>query len=45
MPNTPASVGAGMIQYCSANVTAEEEQEFLKLMAPAGRLDAVGPRP
>ena len=40
-PNTPASVGAGMIQYCSANVTAEEEQEFLKLMAPAGRLDAV----
>ena len=30
-----------MIQYCSANVTAEEEQEFLKLMAPAGRLDAV----
>lgn len=41
MPNTPASVGAGMIQYCSANVTAEEEQEFLKLMAPTGRLDAV----
>lgn len=41
MPNTPASVGAGMIQYCSANVTAEEEHEFLKLMAPAGRLDAV----
>ena len=41
MPNTPASVGAGMIQYCSSNVTAEEEAEFLKLMAPAGRLDAV----
>ena len=41
MPNTPASVGEGMIQYCSANVTAEEEQEFLKIMAPAGRLDAV----
>ena len=31
----------GMIQYCSSNVTAEEEAEFLKLMAPAGRLDAV----
>ena len=30
-----------MIQYCSSNVTAEEEAEFLKLMAPAGRLDAV----
>ncbi|OLA08200.1 MAG: pyrroline-5-carboxylate reductase [Clostridiales bacterium 42_27] len=33
MPNTPASVGEGMIQYCSSNVTAEEEE--------AGRLDAV----
>ena len=41
MPNTPAMVGAGMIQYCSSNVTAEEEAAFLKLMAPAGRLDAV----
>ncbi len=37
----PAMVGAGMIQYCTSNVTAEEEAEFLKLMAPAGRLDAV----
>ena len=25
MPNTPASVGEGMIQYCSSHVTAEEE--------------------
>ena len=41
MPNTPASVGEGMIQYCSANVTAEEEEAFCQLMAPAGRLDAV----
>ena len=41
MPNTPASVGEGMIQYCSANVTAEEEATFCQLMAPAGRLDAV----
>ena len=41
MPNTPASVGAGMIQYCSSHVTAEEEAEFCKLMAPAGRLDPV----
>ena len=41
MPNTPVSLGAGMIQYCTSNVTAEEEAEFLKLMAPAGRLDAV----
>ena len=29
MPNTPASVGEGMIQYCSSNVTAEEEEAFL----------------
>ena len=41
MPNTPASVGEGMIQYCSANVTAEEEAAFCQLMAPAGLLDAV----
>ena len=41
MPNTPASVGEGMIQYCSSNVTAEEEEAFRKIMAPAGRLDAV----
>ena len=41
MPNTPASVGEGMIQYCSSHVTAEEETEFCKLMAPAGRLDPV----
>ena len=41
MPNTPASVGEGMIQYCTAGVTAEEEASFRKLMAPAGRLDAV----
>ena len=26
MPNTPASVGEGMIQYCSSNVTGEEEE-------------------
>ena len=35
------SVGEGMIQYCSSNVTAEEEEAFRKIMAPAGRLDAV----
>ena len=30
-----------MIQYCTSGVTAEEEADFLRLMAPAGRLDAV----
>ena len=45
MPNTPAMVGAGMIQYCSSNVTAEEEAEFLKLMAgrPAGWMPCRNP--
>ena len=38
MPNTPASVGQGMILYCcSAEVTQEEEQSFLDAMAGAGR--------
>ena len=41
MPNTPVALGDGMIQYCSVNVTAEEEEAFCQLMAPAGRLDAV----
>ena len=41
MPNTPVALGDGMIQYCSSNVTAEEEEAFCRLMAPAGRLDAV----
>lgn len=38
MPNTPASIGKGMILYtCAAGVTEEEEQAFLKAMAHAGR--------
>lgn len=41
MPNTPAALGMGMIQYCSAGVTDAELSEFLQLMAPAGRLDAL----
>lgn len=41
MPNTPVSIGAGMIQYCSADVTKEEEDAFLQLLAPSGRLDSV----
>ena len=37
MPNTPASIGQGMILYtCGAGVTAEEEQCFLAAMAHAG---------
>ena len=35
MPNTPASVGEGMIQYCSANVTAEEEHAAQMVLGSA----------
>ena len=39
MPNTPAAVGEGMILYApSAQVTKEEENVFLKLLAHAGRI-------
>ena len=41
MPNTPAAIGQGMIQYCCLDVNAAKEQEFLAAMAPAGRLDAL----
>ena len=41
MPNTPASVGAGMIQYCADGVSDDQMFAFLGAMAPAGRLDAV----
>lgn len=36
MPNTPVAAGAGMILYCTADVTEDEEQDFLHLMEPAG---------
>ena len=41
MPNTPASVGEGMIQYCAAGVSESDLAAFLAAAAPAGRLDAV----
>ncbi len=38
MPNTPASIGQGMILYaCSQEVTKEEENIFLEAMTAAGR--------
>lgn len=39
MPNTPAAVGAGMIQYSAEGVTPQELEAFCQVMAPAGRLD------
>ena len=39
MPNTPASIGQGMILYtCGEGVTAADRTTFLYLMAGAGRL-------
>ena len=39
MPNTPASIGAGMLLYCARCVTSDALEEFLELMDGAGRLD------
>lgn len=42
MPNTPASVGEGMILYaCGEGVTEEEREAFLSAMAGAGRFSAL----
>lgn len=39
MPNTPASIGEGMILYTCQGVTEEEERDFLFVMSGAGRFD------
>lgn len=45
MPNTPASIGEGMILYaCGEGVTEAEEKVFLDAMAGAGRFAAVEER-
>lgn len=42
MPNLPASIGEGMILYCTAyGVTEDEEKIFLNLMNKAGKLCAL----
>lgn len=42
MPNTPASIGEGMILYtCGPGVTADEEAAFLDAMSGAGRFAAI----
>lgn len=41
MPNTPASIGAGVIQYCGLGVTMEELDSFSALLQPAGLVDPV----
>jgi len=40
MPNTPVSIGAGMVPYCADDSVPQEAVEaFRALMAPAGRVD------
>lgn len=42
MPNTPVSVGEGMVLYtCSPDVKEEEQQEFLESCAAAGRFSCL----
>lgn len=41
MPNTPAAIGAGVVQYCGQGVTVEELDSFAALIAPAGLVDPV----
>lgn len=41
MPNTPVSVGEGMILYCHNGTTDNEIDTFISIMAEAGRLCAI----
>ena len=42
MPNTPVSVGEGMVLYCSnENVSPEQLELFQKAMALSGKLDSI----
>ena len=41
MPNTPAAIGAGVVQYCGLGATVEELDDFAALIAPAGLVDPV----
>ncbi len=39
MPNTPAAVGAGVVQYCGLDASQERLDAFAALLAPAGLVD------
>ena len=38
-PNIPSAAGEGMIPYCTLGLTDQEEADFCRMMAGAGRLD------
>ena len=41
MPNTPAAIGAGVVQYCGLDASEAELNEFAQLIAGAGLVDRV----
>jgi len=41
MPNTPAAIGKGVLQYCGLNTTQDDFDLFEKLMANEGLVDAL----
>lgn len=41
MPNTPVSVGAGVVTYCASGTTDAETDAFVRMLAPCGTLDAL----
>ena len=44
MPNTPVSLGCGMIQLCSKNTEKQAVDEFIRLLSPAGQIDVIEER-
>ena len=45
MPNVSCAVGQGLTLYtCSADVTAEQEQDLLSILAASGRMEALDER-
>jgi len=41
MPNTPAAIGMGVVQYCGLDASEEELSDFAQMLAPAGLVDAI----
>lgn len=41
MPNTPAAIGKGVVQYCGLDASEKELAEFAAMLAPAGLVDRI----